>query len=102
MCLKLEIHGRTVPHHLECVSLHSSSFQTNYLGGSFMELPANDTTGHFSLPVLLCLPLLPLSGHSTPFGVRLTGQFQFSAHLRCCHSVVPELSNASDDHFCDV
>ncbi|GBN05918.1 hypothetical protein AVEN_261885-1 [Araneus ventricosus] len=33
----MDIHGRTVPHHLERVSQDSSSFQPINLGGSFMQ-----------------------------------------------------------------
>ncbi|GBN14311.1 hypothetical protein AVEN_228374-1 [Araneus ventricosus] len=35
----MDIHGRTVPHQLECVSPDSSSFRPIHLGGSFMEAP---------------------------------------------------------------
>ncbi|GBN89264.1 hypothetical protein AVEN_271743-1 [Araneus ventricosus] len=66
--IKLGIHGRTVPHHLECVSPDISSFQLIHLAGHSWRLHANDATGDFSLPGL-AVPISPpafKTGHPTP------------------------------------
>ncbi|GBO39368.1 hypothetical protein AVEN_69893-1 [Araneus ventricosus] len=58
---KLEIHGKTVPVHLERIAPHRSNFQPIHLGGHSGRLHANHTTGHFDPLGLLCLPLLRFS-----------------------------------------
>ncbi|GBM23421.1 hypothetical protein AVEN_138656-1 [Araneus ventricosus] len=75
--LNLDIQDRTVPHHLERLAPDRSSFQSIHLGGPFM-----DTTGHFNLAGLLCLPLLPLSKRDPAHHCRA------KASLRLLHFVV--------------
>ncbi|GBO03662.1 hypothetical protein AVEN_25443-1 [Araneus ventricosus] len=58
----MDIHGGSVPVHLERIAPHRTNFQPIHLGGSFIEAPLKRHAIHHFNPLgLMCLTLLSLS-----------------------------------------